>query len=659
MIEPSAHPNASQTASHVFGRVALLLALVFSFRSALGADLGEAEKLFRTGQYDECAKLAADEIREAGWNERWYVLKIDAEMARGKYAEALKTLGAGRRRFPSGIALRWAGLDVLRYNGKQEDVADELETIERLILGAPQRYGSPQGRVTLGRFFLMRGADARKVLDQFYDVATKQDPELVDAYLATAELSLGKQDAALAAQTLAKAPKTALEDPRYQYLLALAFADDDRAKSAQSLKAALAINPRHVDSLLLLVDQLIDSERYAEAAETLKRVFEVNPSEPRAWAYTAAIAHLRNDMEGEAAARKSALEAWESNPEVDHVLGRKLSQKYRFAEGSAAQKRALEIDPDYLPAKVQLCQDLLRLGKETEGWALAAEIFKKDGYNVVAFNLITLRDRLAGFRTLEGDGFIVRMDPREAELYGTRVLALLSRAKKTLGAKYEVKIEEPVIVEIFPQKKEFAVRTFGLPGADGLLGVCFGRVVTANSPASQGETPSNWEAVLWHEYCHVVTLNKTRNKMPRWLSEGISVFEEAKQDPAWGTPTTPKFREMILGDDFTPLSKLSSAFLAPRSAMHVQFAYHESALAVEFLVNTFGMSALKGLLDDLGKGISINEALPGRTKMTLEELDAVFSRFAKRAPEPRHRPYLGRTRRFTARCRLESHLRLA
>ena len=81
------------------------------------------------------------------------------------------------------------------------------------------------------------------------------------------------------------------------------------------------------------------------------------------------------------------------------------------------------------------------------------------------------------------------MDPREADLYGARVLALLQRAKKTLCETYGVTVPDPVVVEIFPQKKEFAVRTFGLPGADGLLGVCFGRVITANSPASQGETP--------------------------------------------------------------------------------------------------------------------------------------------------------------------------
>ena len=186
---------------------------------------------------------------------------------------------------------------------------------------------------------------------------------------------------------------------------------------------------------LLKADQLIDGERYTEADQILKQVLDVNPLEARAWAYRAVLAHLRSDKEGEASARRSALAQWPTNPEVDHLIGRKLSQKYRFAEGAALQKLALALDPDYLPAKVQLCQDLLRLGDEAEGWKLAAEIFSKDGYNVVAYNLVTLRDRLAGFRTLEGDGFVVRMDKREADLYGPRVLALLSRARKTLVRK--------------------------------------------------------------------------------------------------------------------------------------------------------------------------------------------------------------------------------
>jgi predicted Zn-dependent protease len=602
---------------------------VWCAASTVAADLGDLEQLFLTGKYDECAQSAAEEIEKGLRGEPWHQFKIQSEMARGKHESALKSLDDALRRFPASVSLQLLARDVYRNCGRGEDAAHAMSTIAALVLTAPQRYTSPEDRVSVGRFFLLRGADARKVLDQFYDIATKQDPDLIEAYLATAELALGKLDNALAASTLEKAPKEAAAYPRYHYLLARAFSDDGRARSTKALADALKINPRHVDSLLLQVDHLIDSEGYAEAGQTLKQVFDVNPVEPRGWAYQAVLAHLRSDRDGEAEARRSALKLWASNPEVDHLIGRKLSQKYRFAEGSAYQKRALELDAEYLPAKVQLCQDLLRLGEETEGWRLAAEIFARDGYNVVAYNLITLRERLAGFRTLKDDGFVVRMENREADLYGERVLALLRRARKTLCDKYGVTINEPVIVEIFPQKKEFAVRTFGLPGADGLLGVCFGRVVTANSPASQGEHPSNWESVLWHEFCHVVTLSKTHNKMPRWLSEGISVYEEEQQDAAWGSSMNPRFRAMIQDDDLTPLSRLNSAFLGAESAIHLQFAYYESALAVEFLTKTYGLKTLKSLLDDLGAGLTINESLPRRTRMTLEQLDRQFVQFAR------------------------------
>ena len=608
--------------------------LAASFASAArAADIGEAEKSYRVGRYEDAARLAAEEVRNGSWVERWHLLKVRADLAQGLYPAALGSLEDGLRRLPGSVALLLLGRDVYRLNGRDADASATLDVIEARIQSAPSRYATPEGRVLLGRYFLARGADARKVLDQCYDVAIKQRPELVDAYLATAELALDKQDAALAASTLAKAPKAALEDPYYHYLLARAFSDDDRAGSEKKLDEALKVNPKHVDSLLLRAEHRIDDERYAQAGELLKQVFEINQQEPRAWAYQAVLAHLQAHPEGEAKARDAALARWASNPEVDHIIGRELSSKYRFLEGSESQKKALEIDPEYLPARVQLCQDLLRLGREDEGWKLASEIFAQDGYNVLAYNLTTLRDRLAGFRTLKDDGFLVRMDPKEADLYGPRVLALLRKAKKTLGDKYGASIPGSVTVEIFPQKKEFAVRTFGLPGAEGFLGVCFGSVITANSPASQGETPSNWEAVLWHEYCHVVTLNKTRNKMPRWLSEGISVYEEEKENPAWGSALTPRYRAMLLGEDFTPLSRLSSAFLAPKSGMHLQFAYFESALAVEFLVEKAGLPALRDVLDDLGAGITINEALPNRTKMTLEQLDADFAAFAREKAE--------------------------
>jgi peptide/nickel transport system permease protein len=55
---------------------------------------------------------------------------------------------------------------------------------------------------------------------------------------------------------------------------------------------------------------------------------------------------------------------------------------------------------------------------------------------------------------------------------------LLKRAKTVLACKYDVQIDRPIVVEMFPRQEDFAIRTFGLPGGAGFLGVCFGTVIT-------------------------------------------------------------------------------------------------------------------------------------------------------------------------------------
>src|SRR5678816_2667016 len=207
-----------------------------------------------------------------------------------------------------------------------------------------------------------------------------------------------------------------------------------------------------------------------------------------------------------------------------------------------------------------------------------------------------LREAMANFRTVKSEHFTVRMEPREAEIYGEKALALLERAHATLTKKYGLELRERTIVEIFPNQKDFAIRTFGLPGGSGYLGVCFGRVITANSPASRPNSPNSWQAVLWHEFCHVVTLTLTKNKMPRWLSEGISVYEERQSQKSWGEQMKPRYRAMILGEDLTPVSQLSAAFLRPKTSAHLGFAYYESSLVVEWLVERWGLEKMKACL---------------------------------------------------------------
>ena len=47
--------------------------------------------------------------------------------------------------------------------------------------------------------------------------------------------------------------------------------------------------------------------------------------------------------------------------------------------------------------------------------------------------------------------------------------------------------------------------------------------------------------------------------------------------------------------------------MAPKTPLHMQFAYFESNLAVEYLVQTYGLPSLKDVLKDLGDGVEIND----------------------------------------------------
>ncbi len=616
--------------TNVFGVGAFVL--LWLGANSLGLGQESADDQWMRGDYDAAMQLAQAEVDRGVWNEKWPKLLIQCQLARGKFPEALATYTDAVDRYSQSLSLRLLGREVLLLNNQSELAEKEADQIFNILQQSSSRFTSPDSLVAAGKYFVLRGEDPRQVLTLFYDRVRQADPKHMGAYLATAELAIEKGDFLVASQTLSLAEAVDDSDPRVGYLQALAWASSDSAKASIALKKSLSLNPRYSPSLLLAADNAIDGERFDDAASAIGQVLETNPHVWSAWSYLAVLAHLRGQYEIEQLMRAAALSGWTTNPGVDHLIGRKLSDNYRFEVGAAYQRRALEMDSSYLPAVYQLSQDLLRLGDDAIGWELASQVAKSDPYNVVVHNLMTLSDRLKGFTTIEREGVVARMDAREAELYGERVLTLLVDAKKVLCQKYEVTPHAPIVVEIYPEQKDFAIRTFGLPGGAGFLGVCFGRVITANSPASQGSTPSNWESVLWHEFCHAVTLEKTHNRMPRWLSEGISVFEESKRDPSWGQSMTPLFREMLLDEDLTPVSRLSSSFLNPASPTHLQFAYFEASLVVEFLVSEYGMNALNELLVQLGNGLSIHDAL-GRAMRPIEVIDEQFLQFAKQRAE--------------------------
>lgn len=607
----------------------VLLALALGTEGAIAqtADVSTVLEAMRVGDYQNAVDIARLQVEKKTWNEAWPRLLATNYMTLGRYPEALEVYKAAQERFSDSLRLKLLGYRIFLENNAPQDAQAVLDDLTVQIQRSPWKFSTKSELVALGEFFLLQGEEPKQVLKLCYDQALKSDPKNVEALKAIATMAVDKSDTKVAADAIEKGLKLAPEDPELWALWAEAWSSADRTKSAQALQRALEINPNHTKSLLLLAESLIDSESYPQAIEVLTKVEAINPNHPQLWALRAAIAHLQGAYSDEGTFRSRALSLRKLNPLVDYKIGKHLSLHYRFSEGAQYQQRALAMDSKFHPARTQLAQDLLRLGREQEGWEMVSLARQSDPYHVTSYNLQILKEELQKYTTIEIPGFVIRMDATEASVFGSQVAEILEQARQVLGEKYQLNLKQPVVVEMFAKQRDFAVRTFGLPGGEGYLGVCFGNVITANSPSALN-VDHNWKSVLWHEYCHVVTLNLTNNRMPRWLSEGISVYEERSHRSNWGEPPSAEYIQWLRNGEFEPPSQMSRMFLAPKSPLHLQYAYFVASLVVDFWVDQFGHDGLLKLLSDLRDGLPIADAIARRAG-SLDGLDRAFFDYAK------------------------------
>ncbi|MEM1442448.1 MAG: tetratricopeptide repeat protein, partial [Verrucomicrobiota bacterium] len=625
-----------------FFLLALLFVTGFTRQASAQADykryydednLPKVREIFDRGRYDIVIQICDYALRRGQPSWEWRTLRFESLANVGRYEEAVEEALETTELFPDRLGALLRAHDMFESMGLWEEASSIYEAINLAAGAVPAKDRTAMDYVFLGQAALVLGADPGTVLEKFYSMAKtfkakgQNVPEgLVEAFMASGDLALMKDDYGRAGKEYQGAYKLAPTHPEVLYGLARAFMPSDRQQAGKYLEKVVEEAPFHFGALLMLTESAIKYERYDQAKEHLEKIESINARHPLAAAFRAVLVELEwNDQVGFELEREKALSVYAGNPEIDHLIGRVLSDKYRYAEGAESQERALEMDPDFLPAKLQLSLDYLRLGRVDDAWPLSEEVGEEDEYNVLAYNLAILKKEIESFASIQSDDFIIRMPPNEAEIYGDRVLELLTEAKEVLGEKYGIDIEEKTLIEFYPKQQDFAIRTFGSLGGQGLLGVCFGSVVTMNSPGSTTAGKNNWEATLWHEYCHVITLTATNNKMPRWLSEGISVYEELQQQPNWGQRMTPRYRRMILEEEaLTPISEMSQAFFNAENGEQVMFAYYQSMLVVDYFVENFGLDALRSILTDLAEGVLINDAIAKHT-LPIDQLEEDFA----------------------------------
>lgn len=145
-----------------------------------------------------------------------------------------------------------------------------------------------------------------------------------------------------------------------------------------------------------------------------------------------------------------------------------------------------------------------------------------------------------------------------------------------------------------------------------------------DSPSARARGEFNWGSTLWHELAHSFHMAVSNHRVPRWLSEGLAVYEERMARPGWGDDVSPAFLAAYQDDRLLPVSRLNDGFVRPAYPEQLGFSYYQASLVCEQIAGDHGFPALVGMLRAYGRG----DDTPGVFRDVLGiELDAFDETF--------------------------------
>jgi tetratricopeptide (TPR) repeat protein len=545
------------------------------------------------------------------------VVKARAAINRGMYTEAETLLKSVASRTPNGEAALELGL-LYEMLGRRAESRALLEPISSLQSG-PRTNAAEYARIgraarALGEFQLANDA---------YRLASEMAPQDPAIHTGWGELFLQGHNNGEALKSFQDALK--VDEDWIPALLGLAQAliDQNPPAATKAVQQALALDSESVAAHLLLAQlELGRSDREAAKAEIAKAK-AINPASLDTLALSGAVAYVEDRQEDFKAEVAAALKINPRFSDAYRVPADLTASNYRFEEAVVLSRQALTVEPDDVLTLAALGVHLLRTGDEPEARKVLERAFELDSFNQTTFNLLTMLDSLDKFDTIREGNIVIRLDPKETPVMREFVGPLASRALEIFAKKYQFTPRGPILIEMFPKHDDFAVRTVGLPGMIGALGACFGTVVTLDSPKARPPGDFNWAPTLWHELAHVMTLQLSKQRVPRWLTEGISVYEEKLGSPAWGREGELTFAAAYGRGDHMTLRELNASFQDPEK---ISLAYYEASLLAEHIVETYGMSALRKLLTSYGEGLEGEAALKAGLGVEIDTLQADFDK---------------------------------
>jgi cellulose synthase operon protein C len=580
----------------------------------------EALRALNQGKYQEVESLLASQT-----DPRAFALRGRALVEQGKYADAEKLLAAPAKAQPtSDAALEMGRLQLIV--GRR---AEATQTLRRLLnlnpRSAADNLRMAQAAVALARE--TSDTDLFKDANDWFRAADKQAPNDPIINTAWGELFLEKYELDEAMKSFKLALTADESNVAARIGLASLLVEQNPPNAKAAIEQALKINPNSVPAHLFVAEAALDERRLDDATASINTALKVNPNSLEALSLKAAMAFIQGR---EADFERQAQEILKINPtygDVYRTAGDHLARQYRFDEAVVMTRRSLTVDPKNTRALADLGLQLMRAGDESAARTSLEASFEGDKFqsNLQTKNLLEVLDELENdFVTITDGRIVMKLHKNEVGVMREHALPLAKEALAALEKHYNFTAQGPLLIEMFPKHDGFAVRTLGLPGMIGALGACFGRVVTLDSPRARQPGEFNWQETLWHELAHVITLQMSKNRIPRWLSEGTSVFEERRGRPEWGREADTTFAMALNDGKLLKLADLNEGFSDPRM---ITIAYYQASLVVEHLINTFGEQAFHTFIASYGRGLETEQAVKEAFGTTLAAIQKTFDAY--------------------------------
>src|SRR5882672_10692427 len=277
-----------------------------------------------------------------------------------------------------------------------------------------------------------------------------------------------------------------------------------------------------------------------------------------------------------------------NNPDVSKLAGWAYYAMNKLKEAVAEWQRALKLRPD---AEVQAALEKAQRDKQEEENYRENEsshfTLRYSGAAEPGLAREVLRALETHFAAIESELNYTPPDPIGVILYTQEAFADITRAPGWVGALNDGRIRVPVQ---------------GLTGVDSEL-----------------------SRILRHELTHSFIQQKTHNRAPTWLQEGMAQWMEGKRSDENAAVLV----QVYDAGQAAPLGQLEGSWMRLPGPM-ASYAYAWALANIEYIVQTQGMGDIERILDRLATGTATEQAVHEVLHDNYDDLMKATSEYLKK-----------------------------